>query len=47
MIITEQTKMLGTDGRYYYGFTLTNRLVAGPIPGNAVNGYSVQGGGFV
>jgi hypothetical protein len=47
MIITEQTKMLGDDGRYYYGFTLTNRLVAGPIPGNRINGYSVQGGGFV
>jgi hypothetical protein len=47
MVITEQTKMLGGDGRYYYGFTVTNRLVPGPIPGGAVNGYSVQGGGFV
>lgn len=42
---TEQNKMLGTDGRYYYGFRVTNHHVNGD--GGFVNGFSVQGGGFV
>jgi len=45
LTITEQNKMLGSDGRYYYGFRVTNNHVNGG--GGWVNGYSVQGGGFV
>jgi hypothetical protein len=44
LTITEQNKMLGTDGRYYYGFRITNNHVNG---GDFNNGFSVQGGGFV
>ena len=40
LVITEQNKMRGSDGRTYYGFRVTNE---GP---NDVH-YSVQGGGFV
>jgi hypothetical protein len=45
LVVTEQNKMLGTDGRYYYGFRVTNNHVNGGT--NFVNGFSVQGGGFV
>jgi hypothetical protein len=41
--VSEQNKTLGSDGRYYYGFRITNNHVNG---GDFVNGFSVQGGGF-
>jgi hypothetical protein len=40
LVMSEQNKTLGSDGRWYYGFRVTNE---GP---NATN-LSVQGGGFV
>ncbi len=47
LTITEQNKMLGSDGRYYYGFRVTNnRVDTGGRGGGFVDGFSVQGGGF-
>ncbi len=45
--VTEQNKMLGRDGRYSYGFRVTSQPVITGHGGNSVNGFSVQGGGFV
>ena len=47
LVVSEQSKMLGDDGRFTYGATVTNRPVAGGRGGGAVGGFSVQGGGFV
>jgi len=49
LTITEQNKMLGSDGRYYYGFRVTNHRVntGGLGGGGYIDGFTVQGGGFV
>ncbi|MDB5281871.1 MAG: hypothetical protein JWO06_946 [Bacteroidota bacterium] len=39
LIISDQSKTLGTDGHYSYGFRITNH---GPLDAH----FSVQGGGY-
>ena len=39
LVISDQSKTLGSDGKYYYGFRISN---FGPLDAH----YSVQGGGF-
>ena len=39
LVITQQNKVLGGDGHYYYGFRITNE---GPLDAN----FQVEGGGY-